>query len=385
MRGNSRAQYSGGFAVLAIVVLAIAMLGKGNLLPEEKDRLRFSTPFVLLSATVVAMLLLLIAALILGLSLEVGAVVILVLTAVAMLLAAGMRSNLLQRMWRDARRQLEAVAQTHAAPSSPNGCEESTDETIRSARTPEDQFWYLPVAFVCAVVGVFLAVLAVMSIWDVSFVDVIPWLLTLGAVIFAILTLMAVSYAPPGPNWVQRIAGVDGRVLLSMLGLFIVLFATAEYFDFEVGEAPPSDWWLALAAIGLLIGLAGTNPPRTAKRRLRPTADDAAAHANRALESAALATAYERKAKVIGDATGANETVTEATQRAQQAASDAAMSATQASQQAQFAKELEKGVGTKVGRAADTAKAAAASSEVAQLAHRQAKAAQRAAERNGES
>lgn len=371
--------------MLTIVVLAIAMLGKGNPLPEEKDRLRFSTPLVLLSATVVAMLLLLIAALILGMSWEIGAVVILVLTAIALLIAAGMRSKLLQRMRHNARRQMEVVAQTHATTSSPNEGEESTGKTIRSARTPEEKFWYLPVAFGCAIIAMVLAVLAIVSIWHLSFDDVFPWLLTLFALVFAVLALMAFSYAPPGPNWVQRIAGVDGRVLLAMLGLIIVLYATLEYFDFEAGEVPPSDWWLGLTAVGLLIGLAGTKPPRTVKRHRRPTAGDAAAHANRALESAALATAYEQKAKVIADATGANETVTEATQRARHAAADAVESAERARQQARYARELEKGVGTNVGRAAHRAKAAAASSEVAHVAHRQAKAAQRVVEQNGES
>ncbi len=263
--------------------------------------------------------------------------------------------------WRTTRERFREAARADTATSS------TSHTPVDAPAAPGDHYGYLPVAFCCTVLALVLAVLAVMAIWDLSFEQIGPWLLALGAIVFAVLSLIALSYAPPGPNWVQRIAGIDGRLLLAVVGLAVVALATLRYFDYGDTGAPPSQWWLALVALGLLITLAGAGPGR--RRKSPGTAAHAVEHARRAFEQAAQAEAYHQKTELITSATGTDHDPDAPAAVAERAASHARAFAQNAKREATNALELEEGVGTKVGAAKRDAEAAAKSAYAARLAH----------------
>ncbi|MEM7322625.1 MAG: hypothetical protein AAF531_06035 [Actinomycetota bacterium] len=136
----------------------------------------------------------------------------------------------------------------------------STDRSGAVDDTGLYRFALLAIGFFVAAVPV--GVLAIMAIWDLGFGDVWPYLLAAAAVLLLVLALMAISYAPPGPNWIHRIAGIDGRALLVMVGIAVVVLGTLQFFEYGSDGSPPSDWWLTVVAAGLLIGLIGLSRRR---------------------------------------------------------------------------------------------------------------------------
>lgn len=130
------------------------------------------------------------------------------------------------------------------------------------------RFALLALGFTVAAIPI--GVMATMALWDLAFSDVWPVLLAGCALLLLMLALMAISYAPPGPNWIHRIAGIDGRALLVMIGIAVVVLGTLQFFEYGSDGSPPSDWWLGVVAIGLLIGLIGLSGNR---RGVRPVAD----------------------------------------------------------------------------------------------------------------
>lgn len=140
--------------------------------------------------------------------------------------------------------------------------------------------WFLPFSLVFALLAAGLGVLAVIDGWDLSLADVTPWVLGGLSLVAAIIALMFFSYAPPGPNWVQRLAGIDGRGLLIMVGVAIVALGTLEFFDYRDGQEPGLGW-LAIVGVGLLIGLIGIGRQPRSRRDHTATLWEAARHARR--------------------------------------------------------------------------------------------------------
>ncbi|MFW2335590.1 Yip1 family protein [Ilumatobacter sp.] len=340
-------------------------------------------PFVFFASILAACLLLLIAARLEGvLSWRFGLELLLVGGAAYVLWVIFMRPEKIPSSWKNVQRRFGQAIEAHKSATDRDDLELSDGQSLLS---PEDQYWYLPIAFFSTVASVTLVVLAVKQTWDLTTEQLTPWLLGLGAVAFGILALMAISYAPPGPNWVKRLSGVDGRILLVMIGLAIVAFGTLKYFDFGPTGVAPSDWWLALVGLGLVITLAGASKPRrhdgNTRQRFRggPVASEAVRHADRAVELAARAQAYKHKTELISGPSSASGDPDSPLTVAERAAQSAQARADEAQRQATHAMELQEGVASKVGEAKQGADAAAKATADARHAHLQAEVAWRTA------
>ncbi len=125
------------------------------------------------------------------------------------------------------------------------------------AATRLQVYWFVPVTIVCVPAAVVLIVIAVMEIGDLAFDDVLPWLLLGGAAVLLVLALIAASYAPPGPNWAERVTGLDGSMVLLIVGTVMTVFGTFGLFDFGAEEESPTTLWVVLIAGGLLVALSG--------------------------------------------------------------------------------------------------------------------------------
>lgn len=344
-------------------------------------------PFVFFAAILVACCLLLAAGLLHGLlSWRIGLEILLAGGAIYVLWVLWKQPGLPATSWGKAQRRFRAAVRTHVITTvgpRPTDHKVATGDPVPltdpdDVVTPEDQYWYIPVAFLCIILGLILAVVAIMNIWELGFDQISPWLAAGGAAAFGVLALMAISYAPPGPNWVQRIAGIDGRMLLAVVGLAIVAVGTLRYFDYGATGTPPSQWWLAVVALGLLVTLSGAGAPTESRRP--PKAAEAVEHARRAAELAGQALAYRQKTELISDPSSAIDDDVAPPVMAERAAKTAEARAQAAGRLAADALELEEGVGSKVSQAKIDADAAAAWAREAQLAHVRAEEERRLAE-----
>ncbi|MEM8925723.1 MAG: hypothetical protein AAGD35_19640 [Actinomycetota bacterium] len=117
---------------------------------------------------------------------------------------------------------------------------------------------WLPLASTLAFVGVVLVVGALLRIAEVAWSDAWPWiLLGIGAAaLFGALVVQ--SYAPPGPNLIERAMKTEAEPLLVVLGIGLVAIGTGYWFDFGSNDADsPSNWWIVVIGIGVVVLMVG--------------------------------------------------------------------------------------------------------------------------------
>lgn len=126
-----------------------------------------------------------------------------------------------------------------------------------------EAYWPVLAGVVLVIIAAVSVLLAVIALTGYEWADLAPWVLGAFGGVCVIGALMAFSYAPPGPNWIERIAGIDGGTVLVLLGGSMTVFGTFGLFDFNTESEDPSVWWVALVAAGvilLLVGVARERP-----------------------------------------------------------------------------------------------------------------------------
>ncbi|MGI9615828.1 MAG: hypothetical protein ACR2QO_23145 [Acidimicrobiales bacterium] len=138
---------------------------------------------------------------------------------------------------------------------------------------------------------------AIALIWStlrigrVAWVDAWPWILLGVGAAAAFGALVVQSYAPPGPNLVERAMAIEAEPVLVMAGIGLTTFGTAFWFDFgDDDSGRPSDWWIALIAFGIVLLLIGVlRTFARAEHRQNDPLEEAAGVAQRARRAAAAA------------------------------------------------------------------------------------------------
>ncbi|NND74179.1 MAG: hypothetical protein HKN44_04155 [Ilumatobacter sp.] len=224
---------------------------------------------------------------------------------------------------------------------------------FRSSPRPEPSrvgsYWPVPVGALLLVSGLVFGVVTVVEVQNYRFDDIAPWLFGGGAALCLMLALVAISYAPPGPNWIERIAGIDGASVLLIIGAAMTAYGTLGLFDFGSEGGDPSNWWVALVAAGFviaLVGIARGDEQDEAADVLRSSARDAARSAREAVEQKARAASYYEHSLTLPmpsatlaavaaakeSAAKAADVATRSAEEAAAAVARAAMSAEQAAQ-----------------------------------------------------
>lgn len=113
--------------------------------------------------------------------------------------------------------------------------------------------WHIITALL-ALLSAMSATIAVLAIGGISWQKAWPWALLVASVLLALVALAVQSYAPPGPNFVERALAVQIEPVLIISGAGLTLLGTLFWFDLDSrGPKDPSNWWLAPIAIGLLL------------------------------------------------------------------------------------------------------------------------------------
>ncbi|MGI9603170.1 MAG: hypothetical protein ACR2QE_14885 [Acidimicrobiales bacterium] len=141
-----------------------------------------------------------------------------------------------------------------------------TFKTETVCQTPWERYWYMPVGVLLLAGSAVFFVMAIVGIGNVEFDTVLPWLWLVIAVVVFLLALVAFSFAPPGPNFIEKALAIDGASVLIMIGIGMTAVGSLAMFDFGDDDAQtPSLWWTVLIVAGIVVFLVGMqrfNRPR---------------------------------------------------------------------------------------------------------------------------
>lgn len=116
--------------------------------------------------------------------------------------------------------------------------------------------WHVATALVATLAAIFILI-AVLAIGGIPWETARPWVLLAIGLLLALTALVVQSYAPPGPNLIERALTVDIEPILIVIGSVLTLIGTIYWFDFGSNNPQPNRWWVALIGAGLLILIVG--------------------------------------------------------------------------------------------------------------------------------
>ena len=120
-----------------------------------------------------------------------------------------------------------------------------------------EKYW-LRTAVVLTVASAIALVWSTLRIAEIPWADAWPWILFGIGALSAFGALVVQSYAPPGPNLIERAMRTDAEPILVIAGIGIAGLGTAFWFDFgDDDSGRPSDWWIVLVAAGIVLLLIG--------------------------------------------------------------------------------------------------------------------------------